>query len=273
MARSFVPACVLLAACAAAFQRHVPFKPATALLAPRKPTAPARRRAAALEDASGSVAVRPTPDRGLGVFATAAIANGTFVVDYAGEVIDADEVAARHPELEPEYAFRVGELYIDAERCDHWSKRMNHDALDPALDFEVSESPPRVRFTAIRDVAAGEELTFDYGEEYWDGRSFGPDPATDARIYAAPVRCESVDLGVPLSDASVDDVLAARAPRAEKVAALRRALDYFGVDQRAVDIPAPRLLRWLGRPPTVVDAADASPRQLARALRVCLAWD
>ena len=261
MARSFVPACVLLAACA------------TALLAPPKPTAPARRRAAALEDASGSVAVRPTPDRGLGVFATAAIANGTFVVDYAGEVIDADEVAARHPELEPEYAFRVGELYIDAERCDHWSKRMNHDALDPALDFEVSESPPRVRFTAIRDVAPGEELTFDYGEEYWDGRSFAPDPATDARIYAAPVRCESMDLGVPLSDASVDDVLAARAPRAEKVAALRRALDYFGADQRAVDVPAPRLLRWLGRPSSVVDAADASPRQLARALRVCLAWD
>ena len=262
MARSFVPACVLLAACAT-----------TALLAPPKPTAPARRRAAALEDASGSVAVRPTPDRGLGVFATAAIANGTFVVDYAGEVIDADEVAARHPELEPEYAFRVGELYIDAERCDHWSKRMNHDALDPALDFEVSESPPRVRFTAIRDVAPGEELTFDYGEEYWDGRSFAPDPATDARIYAAPVRCESMDLGVPLSDASVDDVLAARAPRAEKVAALRRALDYFGVDQRAVDVPAPRLLRWFGRPSRVVDAADASPRQLARALRVCLAWD
>ena len=80
MARSFVPACVLLAACA------------TALLAPPKPTAPARRRAAALEDAPGSVAVRPTPDRGLGVFATAAIANGTFVVDYAGEVIDAEGV-------------------------------------------------------------------------------------------------------------------------------------------------------------------------------------
>ena len=273
MARSFVPACVLLAACATALL--APPKPTAPArrLSPSRPFAPARRRAAALEDASGSVAVRPTPDRGLGVFATAAIASGTFVVDYAGEVIDADEVAARHPELEPEYAFRVGELYIDAERCDHWSKRMNHDALDPALDFEVSESPPRVRFTAIRDVAAGEELTFDYGEEYWDGRSFAPDPATDARIYAAPVRCESVDLGVPLSDASVDDVLAARAPRAEKVAALRRALDYFGVDQRAVDVPAPRLLRWLGRPSRVVDAADASPRQLARALRVCLAWD
>ena len=104
---------------------------------------------------------------------------------------------------------------------------------------------------------------------YWDGRSHAPDAATDARIYAAPVACETVSLGVPLSDAALRDVLRARAPREEKVAAMRRALDYFGVDQSAVPVPP----RCWGAPARVVDGASAPPRHLARALRACFSWD
>ena len=244
-----------------------------------------RRHAAEVADASESVVVEKAGDRGLGVFSTALILKGSFVVDYVGEYIDEDELFRRHPSLEPEYAFRTSEeetlprMYIDAENSDHWSKRMNHDAVDPTLDFEVSADPPRVRFTALRDIEPTEELTFDYGLEYWDGRSSSPEAATDARIYAAPVFCDSVSLGVPLSEGALDDVLAAWAPDQEKVAAIRRALDYFGVDQAAVEVPPARLAALLGaltrRPAaaTVVDAKVASPSQLARALRACFAWD
>jgi len=149
---------------------------------------------------------------------------------------------------------------------------MNHNALDGNVDFEVAASPPRVRCTTCRDVKKGQELTFDYGTEFWEGRSYAPDATTDGRIYARPTFCEAVDLGVPLSAGALRDMLRARASRAEKVAALRRALDYFGVSGE-IDVPPPRLLRLLRRPAARVDAADASPRQLARALRVCLAWD
>ena len=146
---------------------------------------------------------------------------------------------------------------------------MNHNALAPNVDFEVTASPPRVRFATIRDVKKGEELTFDYGTEFWDGRSYSPDASTDGRVYASPTFCESVDLGVPLSEGALRDVLRARASRAEKVAALRRALDYFGISGE-IEVPPSRFFRWRGA--RRVDAAQASPRQLARALRVCLAW-
>ena len=259
--------------------------PARALLAPRRSGSVRRASAASaaetVVDASASIEVRPVEGMGLGVFCTAPICNGTFVCDYAGEVLDSEALLERHPDAEPEYAFRVSDLtYIDAfEGGDHWSARINHNALAPNLDFEVSADPPRVRFTAARPIAVGDELTFDYGPEYWDGRSFAPDASTDARIYAAPVFCDAVDLGVPLSYAAVDDVRRARAPKEEKVAALRRALDYFGVDQAAVPVPpraaVRRLRRLLRRPPleprTVV-AADATVRELSRALWSCLAW-
>ena len=222
-------------------------------------------------DCTPFITVRETKDRGLGVFATTPIKNGTFLTDYVGRVVPSEELLRDHPDAEPEYAFRVDDnTYIDAEDSSHWSKRMNHNALDGKVDFEVTASPPRVRFTAIRDIRKGEELTFDYGTEFWEGRSYAPDSATDGRIYARPTFCEAVDLGVPLSAGALRDVLRARASRAEKVAALRRALDYFGVSGE-IEVPPSRWFRW--RPAARVDAAEASPRQLARALCVCLAWD
>ena len=211
-----------------------------------------------------------TKDRGLGVFAAAPIKNNTFLTDYVGKVVPSEELLRDHPDAEPEYAFRVDDaLYIDAENSTHWSKRMNHNALAPNVDFEVTASPPRVRFATIRDVKKGEELTFDYGTEFWDGRSYSPDASTDGRVYASPTFCESVDLGVPLSEGALRDVLRARASRAEKVAALRRALDYFGISGE-IEVPPSRFFRWRGRGRR---RRGARPRQLARALRVCLAWD
>ena len=239
--------------------------------------APHKRRATVLAaeavpgDCTASITIKETKDRGLGVFATAPINNGTFLTDYVGKVVPSEELLRDHPDAEPEYAFRVDDaLYIDAENSTHWSKRMNHNALAPNVDFEVTASPPRVRFATIRDVKKGEELTFDYGTEFWDGRSYSPDAATDGRVYASPTFCESVDLGVPLSEGALRDVLRARASRAEKVAALRRALDYFGISGE-IEVPPSRFFRWRGA--RRVDAAEASPRQLARALRVCLAWE
>ena len=222
-------------------------------------------------DCTPYITVRETKDRGLGVFAAAPIKNNTFLTDYVGKVVPSEELLRDHPDAEPEYAFRVDDaLYIDAENSTHWSKRMNHNALAPNVDFEVTASPPRVRFATIRDVKKGEELTFDYGTEFWDGRSYSPDASTDGRVYASPTFCESVDLGVPLSEGALRDVLRARASRAEKVAALRRALDYFGISGE-IEVPPSRFFRWRGA--RRVDAAGASPRQLARALRVCLAWE
>ena len=212
---------------------------------------PARRSAAGVD---GSVAVRDAGDRGRGVFATAPIANGTYVGEYGGglaETIDYAELARRYPDLEPEYCFELGDdSFLDAARADHWTRLMNHDATARAnVGFEFvargggGGAPDAVEFAALRDIAAGDELVFDYGAQFWDGRSDAPAAGTDARVYAGAVGAGVglTDLGVPLSAAAVDDVLRARGARApEKRAALMRALDYFGVPTDAVPVPPPR---------------------------------
>jgi hypothetical protein len=42
----------------------------------------------------------------------------------------------------------------------------NH-AVDPTCDWDFIEEPPAVWVAAARPVAAGEELTIDYGTELW----------------------------------------------------------------------------------------------------------
>ena len=78
--------------------------------------------------------------------------------------------------------------------------------------------------------------------------------------------CEMVDLGCPVSSAALSEVMRAEAPRAQKRAAIMRALDYFGVDRDAIDVPTaaraaffgPRSPRGGAKAPTVVRYEDAS---------------
>jgi hypothetical protein len=48
----------------------------------------------------------------------------------------------------------------------------NHSA-EPNAEY-VEEAPRTITFLALRDVRAGEELTIDYGEEWWETRDLEP---------------------------------------------------------------------------------------------------
>ena len=103
---------LLLASASALLARHaLPPRRPSLRAASRAPLAPLR---AAAEDASSRVEVRDTKDRGRGVYAVAPIRNGSWVTDYASEIMDSDELLRRHPDGEPAYAFRTAETtYID----------------------------------------------------------------------------------------------------------------------------------------------------------------
>ena len=73
-----------------------------------------------------------------------------------------------------DYIFRVeDDLYVDAEDPKHanWCRFINHSAdanlRVKSLAFSGITGEPRVWFVATRDIAPGEELCFDYGEDYW----------------------------------------------------------------------------------------------------------
>ena len=62
------------------------------------------------------VEVRPSAgELGSGVFATTEVKAGTYLGDYVGELLTFEELKERHPTLEPRYAFRVDDVYVDAE--------------------------------------------------------------------------------------------------------------------------------------------------------------
>ena len=111
--------------------------------------------------------VRPSPVHGFGGFAVRRIRPGTRIVEYIGERLTGDEVDARYGEAEGDrshtFLFRVGDdAYLDASRHGNESRFINH-SCDPNCESDVMDG--RVYISAIRDIAPGEELTYDYALE------------------------------------------------------------------------------------------------------------
>jgi hypothetical protein len=124
----------------------------------------------------------PARGRGLYVSEGSAISSGTYLFDYEGELIDQQSYDARYsPESAKQADYAVGLLlpdgrsvYIDAadEAQSNLARFMNHVDSDQAnvVAWTLYEPTPRVLCFAARDLEAGVELRFDYGEEYWRDR-------------------------------------------------------------------------------------------------------
>ena len=119
-----------------------------------------------MKRASGadSIEVRDSALHGLGVFATRAIAKGTRVLEYLGERITHKEADRRYEDKDENdnhtFLFIVdGRTVIDAGVEGNEARFVNH-GCDPNCESVIEER--RVFIEAIRDIAAGEELTYDY---------------------------------------------------------------------------------------------------------------
>jgi len=155
-----------------------------------------------------SFAVREAGEgRGLGLFTTVPIDESTFLFDYVGLVLPAQEYAERFSGLS-EYILAIDNasgytFIIDAQdpEVSNLARYMNNAkmglpslphlglvASGPCNCLMLSESsetyakfveaeldnvlpeqmpPPRLHVFTLRAIAAGEELCWDYGEEYW----------------------------------------------------------------------------------------------------------
>ena len=101
------------------------------------------------------------PDVGFGLFAEQPIKEGDFILEYTGKKISAAE-AEDHPGL---YLFEVDENWtLDGDTPDNLAKYINH-SCDPNCEAEVEDG--HIFLNAVKDIAKGEELTFDYDEEYY----------------------------------------------------------------------------------------------------------
>lgn len=105
---------------------------------------------------------RSGPGRGLGLFARTRISEGDFVVGYTGKKIPT-RIA---DELDTKYLFEIDEEWtIDGSPRSNIARYINHSCR-PNCEADVQNG--RILIFALRDIASGEELCTDYGEEYFD---------------------------------------------------------------------------------------------------------
>ncbi|ESU06148.1 hypothetical protein FGSG_00899 [Fusarium graminearum PH-1] len=120
---------------------------------------------------------------GYGLFTVEPIAQDDFIIEYVGELITHDEGVRREArrgdvfdeESNISYVFTLLEnegIWVDAATYGNLSRYINHASesdkrgcnITPRILYVNGEY--RIKFTAMRDIAAGEELFFNYGENF-----------------------------------------------------------------------------------------------------------
>ena len=100
---------------------------------------------------------------GLGLFATALIPAGKRIIEYTGTRITNEEVARRKT---GKYFFGLDEKYsIDGTPRTNIARYINHSCRPNA---EALITGRRVWIWSKRDIKPGEEITYNYGTEYFD---------------------------------------------------------------------------------------------------------
>lgn len=132
---------------------------------PKNTKAQAGRPGASSPPATGRrIQVRRSPIHGKGVFALRPIEPDERIIEYTGEVITWEEALERHPHdpADPDHTFyfHLDDAHvIDGHHGGNASKWINH-ACDP--NCEADEQDGRIYIRALRPIAPGEELNFDY---------------------------------------------------------------------------------------------------------------
>ena len=122
----------------------------------------AKRNAAAKTPAGRRVVVRGSAIHGKGVFATVAIPKGARIIEYKGMLIPEAEADDLYGDDESPHTFLYlldNGLVIDAYRKGNSARWINH-SCDP--NCEPEEEGNRMFVTAIRNIKAGEELSYEY---------------------------------------------------------------------------------------------------------------
>lgn len=148
--------------------------------------APARRSSRLAPAARGSTRANPyfelrrSPIQGRGAFAVRPIRKGTRIIEYTGERISPGEADRRYDDgsmgRHHTFLFSVDKrTVIDAGVNGNDARFINHSC---APNCEAVDIGGRIYIEAIRSIAPGEELTYDYAYE-----RDGTEDETWERVY------------------------------------------------------------------------------------------
>ncbi|HSE56753.1 MAG TPA: SET domain-containing protein [Candidatus Paceibacterota bacterium] len=101
---------------------------------------------------------------GLGLFTTKPIKKGTFIIEYVGEMLTADQANERGGQ----YLFEINSKWtVDGSSRKNLARYINHSCR-PNCETDTNERTKRIFVTAIKNIKEGEELFYDYGKEFWN---------------------------------------------------------------------------------------------------------
>ncbi len=102
---------------------------------------------------------------GLGLFATKPIKKGTKIIRYFGPMLDCRK--KEDDAVENKYLFQINSRWtIDGSVRKNTARYINH-ACRPNAESDVNSRKRTVYIRAIKNIAPGEEINYDYGTEYF----------------------------------------------------------------------------------------------------------
>ena len=100
---------------------------------------------------------------GLGLFATKPIPKGTKIIEYVGPRISNEEVE----KSSGKYFFGLNKQWsIDGSGRENIARYANH-SCEPNAEAIITSG--RIWICSKRNIQAGEEITYNYGKEYFEG--------------------------------------------------------------------------------------------------------
>ena len=112
---------------------------------------------------------------GLGLFATKPIKKGAKIVRYFGPLLDSRK--KKDDAIENKYLFELsGRWTIDGSVRENIARYINH-ACKPNAESDVKPSKRKVVIRAIKNIEPGEEISYDYGTDYF-------------KAYLKPIGCK-----------------------------------------------------------------------------------
>lgn len=131
------------------------------------------------------VEIADSPGRGKGLFALRNIDEDVFVAPYLGPIKKWSDV---EDDVDNSYLFELDEdTCIDGSdpTLSNWARYLNHSKRRKNCHAEQIEGPwgrvTGISFRTLRPILAGEELFFDYGDDYWEKEA--PNPLTRFKIH------------------------------------------------------------------------------------------
>jgi len=102
---------------------------------------------------------------GLGLFATKPIKKGAKIIRYIGPMLDCRK--KKDDAIENKYLFQIDKRWtIDGSVRKNVARYINH-ACKPNAESDVSVRKRKVVIRAIKNIAPGDEINYDYGTEYF----------------------------------------------------------------------------------------------------------